>query len=299
MFPADVKHFKAREWRHDPDRVSPDLVLSMDGVREKAGVPIRINQAWDTDGHVPGSGHYDDPATAVDFAFLGLTYRRQLDLLDEAGFSGIGFYPDWQMPGWHADQKARPVRAFWVCRKGQYAYYRSAEELAVAMGWHEAAPAMAHVDLIHTVSARHGLPWELVLAMVRQESGGNQHTVRFEPEFFRRYIDGRELGFRPEHCSKATEAYGRAFSWGLLHIMGETAREQGFSGWFPELCDPETGLEWGCRYLADLRRRFGGEGWPVVVRAYNAGSGGRNNQDNNYPGEVLEKLGGRWPDESA
>ena len=81
--------------------------------------------------------------------------------------------------------------------------------------------------------------------------------------------------------------------------MGATARQYGFRGWFPELCEAESGLEYGCCYLADLRRQFGQEGWPVVVRAYNGGPGGRHEESNPYPGEVLEKLGGRWPDVPA
>lgn len=150
-----------------------------------------------------------------------------------------------------------------------------------------------------TVAIVHGLPPELVQAMVCQESTYQPYRNRFEQGFYDRYVLGKKLDFVPPLCLKITEALGRATSWGLLQIMGSTAREQGFRGWFPELCQPEIGLDWGCRYLADLRRRFGSEGWAVVVRAYNGGSGGRHNESNPYPGEVLEKLGGRWPDVAA
>ncbi|MHC1791797.1 transglycosylase SLT domain-containing protein [Solidesulfovibrio sp.] len=313
MFPG-ANHFKREEWQHDPDRVSPVLVATLDAVRDATGRPgtkIRINQAWDPEGHVGDSGHGDDPATAVDFVFLGLTFAQQLAFLDaEPRFTGIGFYPDWNTPGWHGDIKARPARKFWICRNGAYTYYDTAASLAQAMGWTSpvqsapppiplAAPAEICLPIIRAKASAFDLPPELVRAMVEQESTFQAYRNRFEQGFYDRYIRGKKLDFVPPLSLKITEALGRATSWGLLQVMGATAREQGFRGWFPELCQPDVGLEWGCRYLAFLRRQFGREGWPVVVRAYNGGPGGRANAANHYPDEVLEKLGGRWPDVPA
>jgi soluble lytic murein transglycosylase-like protein len=54
--------------------------------------------------------------------------------------------------------------------------------------------------------------------------------------------------------------------------MGATARDMGFDGSFlTALCDPFTGLEYGCRYLRSLIKRYG---WDqrAGVAAYNAGS---------------------------
>ena len=158
---------------------------------------------------------------------------------------------------------------------------------------------VATLSVIRAKAAIFDLPYELVRAMVKQESTFQPYRNRFEQGFYDRYIKGKKLDFLPPLCLPITESLGRATSWGLLQIMGATAREQGFRGWFPELCKPEVGLEWGCRYLASLRRQFGHEGWPVVVRAYNAGPGGRHNVKNQYPDEVLDKLGGRWPDVPA
>ena len=48
-----------------------------------------------------------------------------------------------------------------------------------------------------------------------------------------------------------TESRMRAFSWGLMQVMGQVAREHGFSGRsLAQLCEPATGLEIGCRVLA-------------------------------------------------
>lgn len=140
-------------------------------------------------------------------------------------------------------------------------------------------------------------PPELIRAMVLIESGGNPFAMRYEPIFYDRYLKGKPLSFVPTGCSKDTEAIGRATSWGLLQIMGETARCVGFRGWFGELLTPEVGLEWGCRYLARLRDRFfESGGWEVVCRAYNGGPGNAHNPANTYPAKVLAHLpGGVWP----
>jgi len=52
-----------------------------------------------------------------------------------------------------------------------------------------------------------------------------------------------------DRASILTELLGQQASWGLMQIMGATARERGFKGWLTELCDPAVNLEWGCRHL--------------------------------------------------
>ena len=130
-----------------------------------------------------------------------------------------------------------------------------------------------HLDLINTTARRHGLPPELVRAIVQIESGGRPWACRYEPAFYERYIASKEVKtWRP--CSGQTEARLRACSFGLMQIMGATARETGFDGVFlTELCDPAVGLDYGCRYLAKLARLHQERhGWAGVVAAYNAGS---------------------------
>ena len=54
--------------------------------------------------------------------------------------------------------------------------------------------------------------------------------------------------------SLATEAWARGFSWGLMQVMGQVARESGFDALFlSTLCDPEQGLNVGCKVL---RKKF-------------------------------------------
>lgn len=97
-------------------------------------------------------------------------------------------------------------------------------------------------NLAKEVAGKYALDPALVCAIVEQESGWNPWAIRYEPAFYAHYV-------MPQRGLSATEAYARAFSWGLMQIMGEVAREEGFHGDLPSLCDPETGLDAGCNHF--------------------------------------------------
>lgn len=99
------------------------------------------------------------------------------------------------------------------------------------------------IALAKQAAARHGLATEIVCAVCEQESSWNPWAIRYEPAFRQRYV--AQLGLPP------TEEIARSMSWGLMQVMGETAREAAFSEKFlSTLCDPATGLEFGCIVLA-------------------------------------------------
>src|SRR3989475_12326576 len=86
----------------------------------------------------------------------------------------------------------------------------------------------------------------LVCAVVEQESAWNPWAIRYEPAFFTKYVaplyTNNKIG--------ASEAYARGFSWGLMQVMGQVARETGFDALFlSALCDPEQALAIGCKVL--------------------------------------------------
>lgn len=135
--------------------------------------------------------------------------------------------------------------------------------------------------LIKSYAAQFDLPEWLVSAIVHVESSGNPWAMRYEPTFYRLYIADMD-GVRPiSPCSLMTEKMGRATSWGLMQIMGQVARERGFTGAFlSSLCQPEMGLEWGCRQLVHLTARYKvSESWEPVIRAYNGGNPRADNLD--------------------
>lgn len=99
------------------------------------------------------------------------------------------------------------------------------------------------IALAKQAAARHGLAPEIVCAVCEQESSWNPWAIRYEPAFRQRYV--APLSLPP------TEEITRSTSWGLMQVMGETAREAGFGEKFlSALTDPTTGLEFGCIVLA-------------------------------------------------
>jgi len=114
---------------------------------------------------------------------------------------------------------------------------------------------------------------ETVLGIIKQESNGATWANRFEPTFkswlmTRLGADIKKFG---NSISRDTELHNRATSFGLMQIMGQTARERGFSGEFlTELCKPEIGLRYGIKHIVELISKYPQEDqW---ISAYNAGS---------------------------
>ncbi len=131
--------------------------------------------------------------------------------------------------------------------------------------------------MARTRAAQYSLDPALVCAVVEQESypPWNPWSVRAEPAFDQRYV-------KPLHKTP-TEEWARSMSWGLMQVMGEVARELGYTGDLPALCDPFTGLEWGC---VQLRRKFDAAGGDAT-KALLAWNGGGNP---NYAAEVMARV---------
>jgi len=136
--------------------------------------------------------------------------------------------------------------------------------------------------LARAAAARYGLRGELVCAVIEQESQWNEFAVRMEKGFLSKYIfpmkEFQEGKLTP------TEAYTRAMSWGLMQVMGQVARELGFTGHFlSELCAPMNSIEYGCMKLAAGMKRHDGDETKALL-AYNGGGRAE------YATEVLARV---------
>jgi len=119
----------------------------------------------------------------------------------------------------------------------------------------------------------------LVCAVIEQESAWNPWAMRYEPAFFTKYV----APLYTNNKITATEAYARGFSWGLMQVMGQVARESGFDAQFlSALCDPEQALAVGCKVL---RKKFDAA-CGDTTRALLAWNGGANAL---YPVQVLAR----------
>jgi soluble lytic murein transglycosylase-like protein len=150
-------------------------------------------------------------------------------------------------------------------------------------------------QLLESIAKVHGLDPKLVAAVVYQESKGDPWAYRFEPLFYTRKIAWREAaqlsGFVPRPSpSIASEKMARSTSWGLMQIMGETARSilRWKGVYLSQLCEPELNLTLGCTYLKRLLSTFNGDEFKALTR-YNGSAA--------YPPKVLKhRENGRWED---
>jgi len=137
---------------------------------------------------------------------------------------------------------------------------------------------------IQDAADEHRIPVMVLEGIVRTESGGNPLAMRVEPDYkwlwdVQRNAPARDVTGRdfpsPDYVSRQTEYWGQKTSWGLMQIMGATAREMGFEEpFFSALCaNPAKGMYYGCLFLRRLADRYlEKHGWPGVVAAYNAGA---------------------------
>ena len=120
----------------------------------------------------------------------------------------------------------------------------------------------------------------LVCAVIEQESAWNPWAMRYEPLFFSKYI----ASLYTNNKISATEAYARGFSWGLMQVMGQVARESGFDALFlSALCDPEQGLAIGCKVLRKKFDAMAGDTTRALI-AWNMRS------DTSYPSRVMARV---------
>lgn len=121
--------------------------------------------------------------------------------------------------------------------------------------------------LIYRIALETNVDALLISAIVIKESGGNRWAQQYQPDY--PYVHKVSEFARAIGCSYTTELHMQRTSWGLMQIMGGTARSLGFRGWFGELLDPETNLRFGARYLVQLKKTYGLE--TDVISSYNQG----------------------------
>ena len=117
-------------------------------------------------------------------------------------------------------------------------------------------------QLIEMHTDRAELPVACVKAVCFTESGFVEWAYRFEPRY--RWLVGDVEAMTP------TERTGQMISWGLMQVMGGVAREHGYTGDLPKLCDPFTGLKYGLLHLRKFYAKY--QDWPDTLASYNAGS---------------------------
>jgi soluble lytic murein transglycosylase-like protein len=121
---------------------------------------------------------------------------------------------------------------------------------------------------IDSAAREHGIPPNLLEALVLVESSGRADAFRHEPRFWRRYLESNPqyAGANPRRVSS---------SYGLCQVMFPTARELGFQGEPEMLFVPSVSLFFGAAYLKRLLEWANGE-VDKALAAYNTGRGNWN-----------------------
>jgi soluble lytic murein transglycosylase-like protein len=128
--------------------------------------------------------------------------------------------------------------------------YKKGEEVAEAKGIpaYRGSYKGAYLEVAKTAARKHGVPEDLFLRLVQQESGWNPVAVS---------VKG---------------------ATGLAQLMPETAKVLGV-----DIHDAEQNLEGGARYLRMMFDKFGT--WELALAAYNAGPGAVEEHDGIPPFE--------------
>ncbi len=133
-----IEHFTRAEFqdpRYGPesgDLIDAAFLVLIVRLRIETGWPMVIHWAVggavDVDGahgHADRSYHRKDMGCkAVDFHFkTDASVRLQYYEVSRAGFTGIGFYPEWRpVPGFHVDGRPKDRTQRWTRKNGKYLY---------------------------------------------------------------------------------------------------------------------------------------------------------------------------------
>lgn len=118
--------------------------------------------------------------------------------------------------------------------------------------------------LVGDAAGRYGIPPAMLCAIIEIESGWDPWAVRHEPGY--KYL----VAYKHALVTDDTERIMQQTSWGLMQLLGATARELGYvEPYLSGLCLPQTNLRWGCTFLAHLYKRH--KNWNDAISAYNQG----------------------------
>ena len=129
---------------------------------------------------------------------------------------------------------------------------------------------------IKHAGATYSLPASLIAAVIQEESRFDAWATRAEPRYMRsRKVRRLATRFARSHRlgpTAFTELADRSRSYGLMQVMGETAREQGFDPPFlAELYIPDNAIAHGAMLLKRLLKRYHNDTLSAIS-AYNQGS---------------------------
>lgn len=132
-------------------------------------------------------------------------------------------------------------------------------------------------ELVNKYSLEYDLRPDIVACIIIQESAGDTFATRWEDKFYYNHLASKKshelAGWIPSSNSVptiATERMQRSCSYGLMQVLGDTARWCGkvVSPYLTILCDPDRGVDVGCRVLSFYLGRAKGD-YRAALKGYN------------------------------
>jgi len=130
--------------------------------------------------------------------------------------------------------------------------------------WLESLP----LQVIEAAAKEHGLSWKLLAAIANQESAGQPYAVRYEPKW--KYFYNPGFYAKKNAVTVETERTCQMMSWSYCQIMGAVARELGYEGPMPRLCDATLNFKFAALKLVSIMKKF--PAMDSAISAYNAGT---------------------------
>ena len=154
-------------------------------------------------------------------------------------------------------------------------------------------------EIVNRLAPQFHLDPRIVACVILQESNGDPLANRFEQALFDALSPlGREKlsGWRPaavEMPNLLTEKINRACSWGLMQVLGETARWlcRLNNPYLTCLIDPEVGIAAGCRVLEYYLRMQHGDINKALAQ-YNSGNP-KSQAGTNYARRIMTRFTNR------
>lgn len=142
------------------------------------------------------------------------------------------------------------------------------------------------IELVASECARERVDPNLILALIQTESGFNPNAARYERHFM--YYHKLEDFAKIQRITLETEKVFQKTSWGLMQIMGGTARWCGYAGFLPDLCDPLIGVIWGVAYFKKMCAKQVYLNDQIAI--YNSGSVRKNSDGTYINQEYVDKV---------
>jgi len=119
-----IKHFKPADFGYDTilQGLEWRVVVLLDAIQRAMPAPVRVLTTYTTFGHAANSYHYQGLAADFQLTSPVQPFEQFVVLSSFREIGGLGWYPEWNTPGWHIDLRENSRQVRWVRSADHYHY---------------------------------------------------------------------------------------------------------------------------------------------------------------------------------